>query len=98
MKEAGFVNVTERIIRIPLGSWPASRKMKAVGMYWRSVLMDGLYPTAIGPLTRAFGWSREQVEIFLINVRRAYMDLGQLNECCMYMNLHIIYGQKPESH
>jgi len=92
MREAGYVNVTERVLQIPIGTWPKNKVLKTVGLYWRIILMDGIQAIALGPLTRGLKWSREQVELFLIQVRRAYHD----NSCLMYMPLHIVYGQKPE--
>ncbi|KAK4206745.1 S-adenosyl-L-methionine-dependent methyltransferase [Rhypophila decipiens] len=94
MRDCGYVNVSERTLQIPIGTWPKNKVLKTVGLYWRTILLDGLQAIALGPLMRGCGWSREQVEVFLIQVRRAYHD----NSCLMYMPLHIIYGQKPESH
>lgn len=91
MEDCGYVNVTERVLQIPIGTWPKNRVLKTVGLYWRTILLDGLQAIALGPLTRGCGWTREQVEVFLIQVRRGYHD----NECLAYMPLHIIYGQKP---
>jgi len=63
-----------------------------VGLYWRTILVMGLHPIAIGPLTRGLGWSAEQVEVFIVGVRKAYME-GAVHS---HMPLHIICGQKPE--
>ncbi|KAF7559365.1 hypothetical protein G7046_g4801 [Stylonectria norvegica] len=91
MREAGFVNVTERVLHVPLGTWPKNKILKTVGLYWRTILTDGIQAIALGPLTRGLGWDRDQVELFLMNVRRAYTD----NSALMYMQLHVVYGQKP---
>ncbi|KAM7209654.1 S-adenosyl-L-methionine-dependent methyltransferase [Naviculisporaceae sp. PSN 640] len=92
MRDCGYINVSERTLQIPIGTWPKNKVLKTVGLYWRTILLDGLQAIALGPFMRGLGWSREQVEVFLIQVRRAYHD----NSCLMYMPLHIIYGQKPE--
>ncbi|KAK3694257.1 S-adenosyl-L-methionine-dependent methyltransferase, partial [Podospora appendiculata] len=94
MRDCGYINVTERVLQIPIGTWPKNKVLKTVGLYWRTILLDGIQAIALGPLTRGCKWSREQVELFLIQVRKAYHD----NSCLMYMPLHVIYGQKPESH
>lgn len=91
MQQAGFTNVTERIFHVPIGTWPKNKVLKTVGLYWRTILLDGLQAIALGPLTRGLQWNREQVELFLMNVRQAYYD----NAARMYMPLHIIYAQKP---
>ncbi|KAK1758616.1 hypothetical protein QBC47DRAFT_399513 [Echria macrotheca] len=91
MQECGYVNVQERVLHIPIGTWPKNKVLKTVGLYWRTILLDGVQAIALGPLTRGCGWSREQVELFLIQVRKGYHD----NSCLAYMPLHIIFGQKP---
>ncbi|QYT00705.1 hypothetical protein H0G86_007784 [Trichoderma simmonsii] len=90
MHQAGFNNVTERVLHVPIGTWPKNKVLKTVGLYWRTILLDGLQAIAMGPLTRGLGWNREQVELLLIEVRRAYFDNSQL----MYMPFHVIYGQR----
>jgi hypothetical protein len=92
MREAGFTNVTTRIFHVPIGVWPKNKVLKMVGLYWRTILIDGLQPIAMGPFTRGLGWSKEQVDVYLVEVRKAYME-GWVHS---HMPLHIICGQKPE--
>ncbi|TDZ15455.1 Secondary metabolism regulator LAE1 [Colletotrichum orbiculare MAFF 240422] len=92
MREAGFANVTERVLHVPIGTWPRNRVLKTVGMYWRTILLDGLQAFALGPFTRGLRWSTEQTQLFLLDVRKAYHD----NSFLMYMPLRVIYGQKPQ--
>ncbi|KAK5660696.1 hypothetical protein OQA88_12060 [Cercophora sp. LCS_1] len=91
MQECGYINVQEKVLTIPIGTWPKNKILKTVGLYWRTILLDGIQAIALGPLTRGCGWTREQVELFLVEVRRAYHD----NNALMYMPFHVIYGQKP---
>lgn len=91
LREAGFANVTERVLHVPIGTWPKNKVLKTVGLYWRTILLDGVQGIALGPLTRGLHWSREQVEMFLIDVRKGYTD----NTALMYMPMHVVYGQKP---
>lgn len=67
--EAGFVNVEEKIIKTPIGTWPKDKNLKTVGLYWRSSINDGLEGLSLGPFVRGqfllflhscFGiWERE---------------------------------------
>ncbi|KAG6041318.1 hypothetical protein E4U41_004969 [Claviceps citrina] len=91
MQRAGFTNITERVFHVPIGTWPKNKILKTVGLYWRTILLDGLQAIAMGPLTRGLRWNREQVEMLLMEVRQAYHD----NNSLMYMPLHVIYAQKP---
>ena len=92
LRAAGFVNVTTRIFQIPIGVWPKSKVLKMVGLYWRTILLDGVQPIALGPLTRGLGWSKEEVEVWLVKVRQGYLE-GRVHS---HMPLHIICAQKPE--
>lgn len=92
MRDAGFVNVTTRIFYIPIGAWPRNKALKMVGLFWRAILLDGAQSIALGPLTRGLKRSREEVEMRLVEVRKAYMDEWVRS----HMPLHIVYGQKPE--
>jgi len=91
MREAGFVNVQTRIFHVPIGLWPKNMILKMVGLYWRTILVDGLSPIALGPYTRGLNWGKEQVDSWLVEVRKAYME-GWVHS---HIPLHIIYGQKP---
>lgn len=39
---AGFQNVTEHVIKVPIGQWPRNQLLRKVGMYMHAVLYDGL--------------------------------------------------------
>ncbi|KAF2087635.1 S-adenosyl-L-methionine-dependent methyltransferase [Saccharata proteae CBS 121410] len=91
MRAAGFVNVTERVFYVPIGVWPKNRQLREVGLYWRAVLMEGLEAIALGPLTRGLGWRKEEIAVFLANVRKAYLDPNTH----AWMPFYIVYGQKP---
>lgn len=91
LRQSGYVNVTERIFHVPVGTWPKNRRLKSVGLYWKTILLDGCQAIALGPMTRGLKWSREEVELFLVAVRKAYHDNSNL----MYMPLVCVYGQKP---
>lgn len=92
MRDAGFVNISTRTFHIPIGVWPKNRVLKTVGLYWREILLMGAEPIALGPLTRGLGWTPEQVQLYLVSVRKAYGD----SWCHSHMPLYIICGQKPE--
>ncbi|KAI0996662.1 hypothetical protein K3495_g11521 [Podosphaera aphanis] len=93
MREAGFVNISCRIFQVPIGVWPKNSVLKLVGLYWRTILMDGLEPIALGPLTRGLNWTKEQVDAWLVDVQKAYMD----NWVHSYMPLYIVCGQKSSN-
>ncbi|KKA30964.1 hypothetical protein TD95_001327 [Thielaviopsis punctulata] len=87
LAEVGLVNVTEQIFQIPIGGWAGDE-----GIPWRSLFLASIQATALGPLTRGLGWSREQVELFLVKVRQSFMD----DSLRLGMAMHVVYGQRPE--
>ncbi|KAI6088454.1 S-adenosyl-L-methionine-dependent methyltransferase [Hypoxylon rubiginosum] len=93
MRQCGYVNVTEKVFHIPIGTWPKNKTLKSVGLYWKTILLDGIQAIALGPMTRGLQWNREQVETFLVDVRRGYHD----NSMLLYMPLVCVYGQRPET-
>ncbi|KAI5867812.1 S-adenosyl-L-methionine-dependent methyltransferase [Durotheca rogersii] len=91
MRQCGYVNVTERVFHMPIGTWPRNKTLKSVGLYWKMILLNGVQAIALGPMTRGLHWTREQVETFLVSVRKGYED----NSLLLYMPLICVYGQKP---
>ncbi|KAI8958607.1 S-adenosyl-L-methionine-dependent methyltransferase [Daldinia sp. FL1419] len=92
MRQCGYINVTERVFHVPIGTWPTNKTLKNVGQYWKKILLDGIQAIALGPMTRGLHWGREEVETFLVSVRKGYHDSSLL----LYMPLVCVYGQKPD--
>ena len=42
LKDAGFENVTERIFKVPIGTWPKNQTLAKVGLYGQAMCVDGL--------------------------------------------------------
>lgn len=42
VERAGYKNVVEHVIKVPIGQWPKNQLLKKVGMYMHAVLYDGL--------------------------------------------------------
>ncbi|KAH8723515.1 S-adenosyl-L-methionine-dependent methyltransferase [Phaeosphaeriaceae sp. PMI808] len=91
MRRVGFINVTERISFVPIGPWSENRHHREIGWYWRKVLMEGLEAIALRAFTKVLGWRREEIEVFLAGVRKAYMDPA----IHAFMLFYTVCGQKP---
>jgi hypothetical protein len=57
IEDAGFINVTQREWKAPLGPWAAGAKWKEVGNWGLLELEVGLEGFAMAPLTRVYGVS-----------------------------------------
>jgi len=54
IKEAGFINVTERLLKIPIGPWLKNKLLRKVGLYYQAAVLDGLRGIALGPSLQGF--------------------------------------------
>ena len=61
--EAGFVNVHEKVYKIPINGWPRIRKLKMLGQLWHANLNDGLAAFSYALLHRTKGMSQEEIEV-----------------------------------
>lgn len=93
LREAGFVNIRHEIKKVPVGTWPKDPSLKMIGLYNRSVIYDGLQAITMGPFTRGLGWKPEEVEVFLVKVRKDLMDTSVHS----YVHFHSLCAQKPET-
>jgi len=93
MTAAGFINVQVQIYSVPIGRWPRNRTLKSIGMYWQACISDFLQAASVGLLIKALGWSREEVEVFLVDVRKSMGKDGEGVHSSM--PFYIIHGQKP---
>jgi hypothetical protein len=91
LRDGGFVGVQEQVFKLPIGTWPRDANMRAVGLYCRTMLVDALQGMAMATLTRGMGWTPQEVELFLVDVRRSLMD----SSIHSYLTFHIVTGQKP---
>ncbi|KAH6987228.1 S-adenosyl-L-methionine-dependent methyltransferase [Ilyonectria destructans] len=93
MIDAGFVNVTEVIYKWPTNRWPVDPYYKDLGFWCFHNIAGGLSGLSMALFTRGLGWSSEEVEVFLANVRNDMKDKSIHG----WWPIHVVYGQKPEA-
>jgi hypothetical protein len=74
MIEAGFVDVEEHILKLPVGIWPKNKRLKNIGMFEMVNMDEGIEGLSLMLFTRALKWTREEVLLFLMEVRRDAKD------------------------
>jgi hypothetical protein len=74
MEEAGFIEVEEHILKLPVGPWPKDKRLKKVGLFESVNMHDGIEGLSIMSFTRALKWSPEAVQVFLMEVRKQVKD------------------------
>ncbi|KAL1954914.1 hypothetical protein VTO42DRAFT_452 [Malbranchea cinnamomea] len=94
IEEAGFVDVVERLYKLPMNTWPKDPEYKEIGRYQFAQYMDALKPYALGLLVEVLGWTVEEMEVFLVGVRQ---DIANRNYHGYHV-VHVITGRKPFDH
>ncbi|KAK5659911.1 hypothetical protein OQA88_13375 [Cercophora sp. LCS_1] len=92
LRDAGFVNVQEKVWKVPIGPWARDPKLKTVGIYNRAVVADATSGVAMAPFTRGLGWTAEKVLEFSRHVKR---DLWNVN-VHSYYTFHAVFGQRTK--
>jgi hypothetical protein len=70
LEEAGFVDVVQTELVWPLGSWPRAKELKELGIWTRENFLNALHAGSMVLFTKGLGWSDEEVEAFLVDVRK----------------------------
>ncbi|TDZ17037.1 Secondary metabolism regulator LAE1 [Colletotrichum orbiculare MAFF 240422] len=92
MNEAGFEDVTIRVFKWPSNPWPKDPKFKEIGIWNNENNMAGIEGFSMAPFTRALNWSPQEVNVFLVDVRKDINDRG----IHAYWPMYCIVGRKPE--
>ncbi|KAM4061148.1 methyltransferase [Hirsutella rhossiliensis] len=90
--DVGFTNVTQSLYKWPTNSWPKERKFKEIGIWTYENLGNGASGLSMALFTRALGWKSEEVEVFLVDVRKQMRD----RSIHAYWPIYVVYAQKPE--
>jgi SAM-dependent methyltransferase len=70
MREAGFVDISENIFKVPASPWPKDRRLKQIGALEMTNVMEGAEAFGFRVFHQVFGWSKEQIELVLIDMKR----------------------------
>ncbi|KAI8233978.1 putative methyltransferase tdiE [Colletotrichum sp. SAR 10_86] len=91
MIEIGFEDVSIYMHKWPTNSWPKDLKFKELGMWQNQSMMEGLEGFTMAPLTRALDWKKDEVNVFLIDVRKEINN----RDVHAYWPIYFIMGRKP---
>ena len=70
LAEAGFVDIQQVSIKVPINTWPTDPFLKECGRWFGLGMIEGLEATSLGPLTRVLSWTPDEVKNFLVPVRK----------------------------
>jgi hypothetical protein len=74
MREAGFVDVVERVYYWPGNTWPKGKKQKVLGSLALMDSLEAVEAVSMAVLTRGLGMSAIEVADMLVDVKRDLQD------------------------
>ncbi|CAK7218561.1 hypothetical protein SEUCBS140593_003588 [Sporothrix eucalyptigena] len=74
LAEIGFVNVTEKKFAVPANGWARGDEQKIRGHLMMTNLLEAAQGITMSICMKVWGWSKEEVEVFLVDVRAALKD------------------------
>jgi hypothetical protein len=74
MRAAGFEDIHQSLFKWPQNRWPKDPKMKELGMWTHADIAGGLSGLSMAMFTRVLGWTAEELEVFLVDVRKEMRD------------------------
>ncbi|KAF4816057.1 Secondary metabolism regulator LAE1 [Colletotrichum siamense] len=91
LEDVGFVDVKMHVFKWPSNGWPRDPKYKELGLWNNENFCTGFEGFCMAPFTRAHGWTREEVIVFLAEVRKDLRD----RSIHAYWPIYSLYGRKP---
>ncbi|KAI1037553.1 hypothetical protein LB505_011442 [Fusarium chuoi] len=92
MKEAGFINIEEEEIKVPIGGWPEDPKLKEAGQYFQAAILQDVEGTLMF-IANLLGWSKEEIHVFAARYRREIRS----KKVHGYFRGKVVWAQKPLS-
>lgn len=70
----GFVDIRDEVIKIPLNPWERDSHQKDIGRWYNLGMTEGMEAVSLGPFTRIFNWSRDDVIRLITDVKKEICD------------------------
>ncbi|KEF56400.1 uncharacterized protein A1O9_07981 [Exophiala aquamarina CBS 119918] len=70
LQEVGFVEISEKVSCWPMTWWAKDPRFKKIGLWTYHNMSGSLSGISLALFTRGLGWSVEELEVFLVDVRK----------------------------
>ncbi|OJJ43882.1 hypothetical protein ASPZODRAFT_135918 [Penicilliopsis zonata CBS 506.65] len=91
LKAAGFVDIVNKVVKIPMSPWPKDRKQKEIGRYFQAMHVQGMNSYLPKLFCDVLGWSNLEVTVLIAKSKQELFDLS----IHQYCKLYTFYGRKP---
>ena len=93
LQETGFVNISHKMFKWPMGSWPQDEHLKSLGESALDNFLRGLEGFSTTVFTTGLGWSKEELQAFLEKTTKEMLGTDRH----FYIKIHVFCAQKPGS-
>ena len=69
MRDSGFVNITRKNFKVPVGPWPKDRTLKEAGRFTQVMMIEGIHGMSVKLFTGVQGWETDKFEALLAKCR-----------------------------
>ena len=59
----GFVDVQERVFKLPMNTWPRDKHLKTLGSMAEDNWLAGLQGFSMAPFSRVLNWNKNEIEV-----------------------------------
>ncbi|KAJ9617191.1 hypothetical protein H2200_000912 [Cladophialophora chaetospira] len=88
MRNAGFINVICRRLKVPIGPWPRDPVLRQAGMFGLVNLLDGIHGISLKIFTGLLDYSLDDLETLLSACRREIRDRAVHSYWPVYVDQH----------
>ncbi|KAF1810538.1 methyltransferase [Eremomyces bilateralis CBS 781.70] len=92
MINAGFVDVTCEMMKVPIGVWSKSKRLKEIGRFQGENCISGVEPYTLGFIGKGLGWTELECKVFVAKVIAELRDPKNH----FYSLFYFVHGKKPE--
>lgn len=69
LEKAGYVDVNVLEFKLPIGPWPAKKRLRDAGLLQLSAMLDGIEGLSLRLFTFYAGWTLDELKVLLAKVR-----------------------------
>ena len=88
LRQQGFVDVREDIIRLPFNTWSSDTLSQDIGRWYNLGFCEGLEAMCLGPFTRVYHWPLSDVKRLVDDVKRVVCN----KKYHIYNNMYVDQG------
>lgn len=92
MTEAGFVDIKDKWIKVPYGTWPAKPNLREIGAFAQHAVLSDV-DSFILQMADLLGWSTEKRIVYGAQLRKE----SKSSKYHAYFWQRVVYGRKPDA-